>query len=295
MFLISLSVFSLAVFWFFWAVIVSIVGSMSGWLDSTIIVWDWSGLGVGFVLILLVILFANSQLAESLLRFVTGSRRTIQREKDALLPILEEVQEDIKTNCGYEKKDIKLWVSDEVMPNAWAIGKRTMVISRGLYDSANVDQIKGVMAHELGHLHAGDSRKLSIAVFLSYFIMIFLWIGSISAVILSALSRIKTKQGPVGLILLPLIILVFIPILLIRFCNWLFNIVLNWTGRKQEYKADLFAVKSGHGGGLLSFLEVLKDFEFDKKSVMERLFSTHPPVMLRIDQVEKAIKGTEIL
>ena len=48
-----------------------------------------------------------------------------------------------------------------------------MVIRR-LYENANIDQIKGVMTHDLGHLHPGDSRKLSIAVFLSYFIMIFL-------------------------------------------------------------------------------------------------------------------------
>jgi len=291
MILIALSVFALAVFWGFWAVILGIIGSMSAWTNDISTIWEWSGLGVGLILITMVILFANSSPAENLLRFMTGSRRVIEREKDLLFPMLEEVQEDVKRNCGYKPKDIKLWVSDEVMPNAWAIGKRTMIISRGLYESAQPDKIKGVMAHELGHLHAGDSRRLSIAFFLSYFISIFLWIGTALTIILKGFSALKDKEKPGAMMIvaLPLLVMIIIPVYLMRFCSWFINFVLNFAGRKQEYKADLFAVKCGHGAGMLSFLDALKDFEFDKMSATERMFATHPPVMLRIDEVCKAM------
>ena len=75
---------------------------------------------------------------------------------------------------------------------------------------------------------------------------------------------------------------------------WLGNGILKLTmlfvGRKQEYRADQLALKAGFSAGLLSFLEKVKNFEWSsKKGLLAKLYATHPPVMLRIGEVEKSI------
>lgn len=70
--------------------------------------------------------------------------------------------------------------------------------------------------------------------------------------------------------------------------NGVLRLAMLCVGRKQQYKADQFAVKAAFGTGLLSFLEKVKDFEWkSKKSFLQKLYYTHPPVMLRIGEIEK--------
>jgi Zn-dependent protease with chaperone function len=65
-----------------------------------------------------------------------------------------------------------------------------------------------------------------------------------------------------------------------------------FSSRRQEYRADLFAVNAGYGTGLLSYLGKIKGMEFKgKKTLLGRLYATHPDTMLRIDRIDKALAG----
>jgi len=72
--------------------------------------------------------------------------------------------------------------------------------------------------------------------------------------------------------------------------NGMLRLSMLFVGRKQEYRADQFAIQAGFGAGLLSFLNKLKDLQFDApKNLFSRLYETHPPTMLRIGEAEKAM------
>lgn len=62
-----------------------------------------------------------------------------------------------------------------------------------------------------------------------------------------------------------------------------------FQGRKEEYKADKFAIQAGLGKGLVSFhLEKIKDLSMTgKQTIRNRMYATHPPVMLRIGKMEE--------
>ena len=55
-------------------------------------------------------------------------------------------------------------IVDASVPNAAAVGKNTLIIERSLYETCNDEELAGVIAHEMGHLHNGDSVRLRVAL-----------------------------------------------------------------------------------------------------------------------------------
>ena len=50
----------------------------------------------------------------------------------------------------------------------------------------------------------------------------------------------------------------------------------------------------GLGAGLASFLEKIKDLNMTgKQTIKNRLYATHPPVMLRIGKIEEYLASVE--
>jgi heat shock protein HtpX len=73
--------------------------------------------------------------------------------------------------------------------------------------------------------------------------------------------------------------------------NGVLRLITLFAGRKEEYEADKFAVKAGYGAGLVSFLDKIKNMEFGKAThILARLYATHPPIMLRIGELKRAME-----
>ena len=67
-----------------------------------------------------------------------------------------------------------------------------------------------------------------------------------------------------------------------------------FQGRRAEYKADKFTAQAGLSTGLVSFLEKIKDLKMTgKQTIRNRMYATHPPVMLRIGKMEEYLTNTE--
>lgn len=62
------------------------------------------------------------------------------------------------------------------------------------------------------------------------------------------------------------------------------------VGRKEEFRADAYAVELGTGAGLFSFLEKIEGTKGFPKGVRTCLETTHPPVTFRIEQIEIALE-----
>lgn len=249
---------------------------------------------VSFAIVVALTLLFTLNAGQWLLRLTSGARRAIDKELKQLNPIIEHVQDAVKEKLKVLPINLHVMVIDDPIPNALAIGKNTLIVSRGLYETANEEELCGVIAHELGHLHHGDSQKLAVAWGVSVISLIIAFLANILVMITGAISKINPK-GDAGLFinvfsfafsLFGLFLMMFV-----WMGNGVFKLAMLHQGRKQEHMADEFAVKSGFGSGLLSFLDKIKDMHWEgQQGLMNMMYATHPPVMKRIGEVEKAIE-----
>jgi len=256
---------------------------------------DYINMALAFLIVCGLALLFNSGVGEWLLRFIFGARKAIEREKNRLEPIIKTVQGTINDKLKLKPiENIRLEIMDDPMPEAAAIGKNTLIISRALYETASDEEIAGVITHELAHLHNGDSNRLGVAVGVSIITVTLTWLAALIATAAFAVSAMcsKMKGDHAGLFFMFIGFIIggcaWIFLIFAKAGNWVLNLVMLFQGRKAEYKADKFAIQAGLGKGLVSFLEKIKDLNMTgKQTIRNRMYATHPPVMLRIGKMEE--------
>ena len=251
--------------------------------------------GVAFALIYATAFLFNSFAGQWFLRLLSGARHAIGREQTKLDPVIAQVQESIQEKLGLSPIAVKLMVVDEPLPNAFAVGKGTLIVSRALYETAEDDELAAVIAHEFGHLHHGDSHRLGIALGVSLISLLIAALSGLIATFCGALVKNAGKGKEMGPVIF--IFSIFPAILagifwvFVKIGNGMLRLVNLFVGRKQEYAADRFAVTIGYGAGLLSYLDKIKNMQFGKPTtILDRLYATHPPMMLRIGELEKMME-----
>lgn len=99
---------------------------------------------------LILIVIAISPIGEVILRFIYGVKSVkTNKDKEYLLPLFNEVYETVRRNENYNNTKIKLYIDKSMTVNAYAMGTRTIAITRGSIETLTSDQIKGLFAHEL--------------------------------------------------------------------------------------------------------------------------------------------------
>ncbi|WP_297437541.1 M48 family metallopeptidase [Thermococcus sp.] len=102
---------------------------------------------------------------------------------------LQEELEKLSKRAGI--KTPKLLILDEYIPNAFSYG-RTVVLSMGLFEVLEEEEIIAVMAHEIGHIKNRDTLMFPLVVYGRYF--------SIGAVMLTFMLSNKLALGLLSLI-----------------------------------------------------------------------------------------------
>ncbi|MEI6287190.1 MAG: M48 family metalloprotease [Bacillota bacterium] len=187
--------------------------------------------------------------------------------------------------AGLDADKFNLLVHFDKKVNAFAIGKNNISINTGLLKS---DQkiIKGILAHELGHLVSGHGSFNYILMCLCLPIMFVQWIIGTVFQTLNIFSKIPL----IGFVF-NLLSLVW---MLLTFCfTLIFNDTLAFTNkiyyRNCEHAADEFAVKIGCGAELHSFFQEQLEKHGDI-GFWDSMFSTHPSTYKRLMNVDKNIK-----
>lgn len=213
----------------------------------------------------LLIAFAFLQPAERLYRFLAGVRplRTL-KEKERLLPLFEEVYSAALIKYPNLFKGITLYIEESMEINAFALGRSTLVITRGSIHLLNDDCLRGLISHELGHFANHDTLLNQIA-----------YIGNLPLTLLIKLLAYLAHTWRI-------FNLIYRPILLIN------DAILMSAQRQQEYRADQFAFEIGYGDEMISALYELYAFIVEKPgSIEEQIRRTHPPITRRIEELEK--------
>lgn len=133
-------------------------------------------IGGTFLILSSWVFLINSLPGHWILKWMSGARAPIPREKNKLMILLQETQEEIQQRMGPPPFSIDVVVRDNVRPNASALGRKTLIVSRTLYETLSNEELKSVFAHELGHFHKGDTSKLTLVVGLNGVSLIFLWL-----------------------------------------------------------------------------------------------------------------------
>lgn len=233
--------------------------------------------------------------AEFIFRKIAGARPVLTRkEKDFLDPIFAEVYEKARQADGNLPSDVKLYIVDDPRPNASAIGRRTVTVTKGLMENMEPNEIKAVLSHELAHIKNGDTQAILVAVVGNFVLAAILFVIRIIATFFSFFLRafgamdgtgiggMAANAIGFGMRLLDLIIFsaVVLGVIAARF-----------SSRQCEFQADNFSVELGYGPDMISCLEKLEYFSGGprKLGLVQALSATHPATAYRIANLEKQL------
>lgn len=245
---------------------------------------DWT-LRVAVVMSLLPVLSYCVLPLRSQVKSVLGFKTWAMTSRVTSDEILGDIFAGVKKKVGVHKP-VSLYLVRTSNPLAFAMGapfRGTVVLSAGLVNALDADELRWVMAHELAHIRYRDMMLGA------------LWISSIRG--LNVFERIK-----VAAINVMLKVLVFLrtPVFLLRFLVWLIEMVLStislgrwfarrlflladrWVSRRTEFRADKYAADSlgGEAGA-----RALYQLGGDAEPLFNGLFATHPKTSARIKRL----------
>ncbi len=218
-------------------------------------------LSFGIVLYLVV--------AESWILRLHGYRRLSRREQARVTPLMNGVTK----RMGLTATPL-LMIADDGSRNAYSY-LRHIVISKLLFDELSDEALAGILAHELHHWNQGDTVGLR-----------FVYACALPVILLYDLGALLTQTKHSALILVgwaflwPAWVIMHVviePLLAARSRNAI------------EYECDAKAKELGYGAGLLQALEYLGDFENGSTGWRQALAKTHPPIELRLEQLEDVV------
>lgn len=196
----------------------------------------------------------------------------------------------------------EVWVYDSPDPNAFATGpskNNSMVaVSTGLLQNLKEDEVKAVLAHEMGHVYNGDMFTTTV---LAGLMNTFVYYISNFLAQLVGQPHGDREEGNAGNPILAFVVYIFLQVVL----SFLAMLVVSWHSRRREFGADAFAAKVYGKGAMISALESinrwvtraqpeygtqdpLATFKISgKTSGFMHLFATHPPMEERIAALQR--------
>lgn len=248
----------------------------------------------GFLIYLVTIIAALSPIGEAIVRWQTGCRKIKDPQVLARVEYLfNEVKEAAVAKDSSLAKKIRFFISDDEAPNAFATGRKTVCITEGLLELGD-EEIKGVLAHEFGHLANKDTDVLLMVAVGNMFVTLVAMLASavIRAFnwILGFIISLAMDEGGC--------VVGFLTSLVNGAVNILFGAAMwVWTklgvlicmtsSRQNEYFADKFAYDIGYGTRLKEALIALEGEDIPKaKGLWATLNSSHPETIKRIEKLD---------
>ena len=250
-----------------------------------------------------------SKVGEAYLRWQLGCKPiTNQAIYNRIKPIFDEVYESAMQHDPTLSPNIQLFMQIDDDPNAFATGRNTVCVTSGLLSYSD-EEIKGVLAHEFGHLAHKDTDLtlvVNVANRFIHWIFAIIWVvliairflGYVLAFIFNLFSRGGSSlAGAITNIFNTIFsTLALLTVKLIeKAWNIIGNLVIKFADRDAEFNADAFAQQIGFGDGLIRFFWKLPDANVGQKSKLTLIISkmstigrSHPETWRRIERLENA-------
>jgi heat shock protein HtpX len=232
--------------------------------------------------------FISLQLSRFMAKRMMGVRLVDGRTGNAELDRLHNVISNLAQQAGLPMPEVGIYDSPEV--NAFATGpsrRRSLVaVSTGLLRNMGQSEVEGVLAHEIAHIKNGDMVTMAlIQGVINAFVMFF------ARVIAGMLFRSDDDRRPT--------FMYYIAVSVIEIAlSFLGMIIVCWFSRQREFRADAGGAELAGRGSMVSALRrlmttqqlvdnsepALATFKISGKRLA--LFTTHPPLELRIARLE---------
>lgn len=196
-------------------------------------------------------------------------------------PVLFDMVKILSKRAGLKKAPQIYYLPGRKL-NAFAIGTKensAVCISEGMLSLFNLEQLSGIMAHEIAHIRNNDMKVMGYAAIfgrITYYASLF---GQVMLI----LSLPLVFMGNVDISLTYPLLLALVPGF-----SWL---LIMWLSRSREYQADLESARlTGRPLALASALERLEAFQkrwfprryWELNRSALPILKTHPPTEERI-------------
>lgn len=256
--------------------------------------WGLTGTGI-FLILSGIINFFSYFFSHLLIIKMSGANALERQQAPELFDMVDKLCQT------QELPSPKLYLINDDAMNAFATGRdrrhAVVAVTRGLLEKLSIDEVRGVVAHELTHVQNNDMRLMTIVTIVAGFISILADMYWYSMRVSKADD--KDRSGALAIVGFILALLAPISAMFIQLA----------ISRRREFVADAGSAQmTNEPLALASALEkIRKDlrplpsagvttahlyFSNPAKStdLIDKLFSTHPPVEERIRML-KTMKG----
>lgn len=263
-----------------------------GWIFS----WLYDNYSIMVIFVIVAGAYALIQyfFADKIAIKTSGARQIQKDENPRYYKIVEKLAEDAKLPMP------KAYVINDDAPNAFATGRdpqhACVAATTGLLEIMDDNELRAVMAHEMSHVKNFDIRVSMITFGLAVVVGL---LSDFGMRVLLYDKRDDDNPSPIGA-LFALITIILAPIVA--------SLVQMGVSRQREYLADASAANLiDSSDDMISALRKLETHTRPmhqqniatesmyianplSKSMVSKLFSTHPPLESRIERLENAKK-----
>ena len=265
---------------------IALIGWLFAWLhnDYTILVW-FVAVSAGYALF-------QYFLADKIAIASAGAREISESDNPRYYKIVQKLAKDAKLPMP------RVYIINDSAPNAFATGRNpehaSVAATTGLLDVMDDRELRAVMGHEMSHVKNYDIRISMITFGL---VSLVGFIADFGIRVLFYSDRDEENNSPIGALFV-LVTLILSPIVA--------SLAQMGISRQREYLADASsAALTGDPDSMIDALRALDEHARPmrqqnvaseamyianplRKSVLSRLFSTHPPIESRIERLENS-------
>ena len=195
----------------------------------------------------------------------------------------------------------EVWVYESVDPNAFATGptknNAMVAVSTGLLANLREDEVKAVLAHEMGHVFNGDMFSTTVLAGLMN-----TFVHYISNFVYQTVAQPQgDREEGQGSPILGFAVYIFLQVVL----SVLAMLVVSWYSRRREFAADAFSAKVYGKESMINALQGINrwvnrnQFEYSTQdafatmkisgntSAFMHLLATHPPIEERVAALQR--------
>lgn len=265
---------------------IALIGWLFAWLhnDYTILAW-FIAVSAGYALF-------QYFLADKIAIASAGAREISESDNPRYYKIVQKLAKDAKLPMP------RVYIINDSAPNAFATGRNpehaSVAATTGLLDVMDDRELRAVMGHEMSHVKNYDIRISMITFGL---VSLVGFIADFGIRVLFYSDRDEENNSPIGALFV-LVTLILSPIVA--------SLAQMGISRQREYLADASsAALTGDPDSMIDALRALDEHARPmrqqnvaseamyianplRKSVLSRLFSTHPPIESRIERLENS-------
>lgn len=245
--------------------------------------------------------FISLALSRVMAKWMMGVKIIPADTRDSELRELVQTVHELSRSAGLPKMpEVGVYESPEI--NAFATGptksRALVAVSSGLLQRMNPNEVRGVLAHEVAHVANGDMVTMTlIQGIVNAFVMFLARAIAYALTMAKGGDQEESSQGP-GLAYYATQIVLEIGFMILG------SMVVAWFSRYREFRADAGGARLAGKESMIQALEKLQR-NFDevdpsgqpavqamkissRPGGLMRLFSTHPPLELRIERLRNA-------